>query len=260
MFRRIVSLTSSITETLYALGAGNRVVGVTDACDYPPQVNSKPHVCSWFDPDMDRIVNLKPDLVLGLETAHRKIEAEFDSRGIRFVQFNPITTEDALADMLRLGALLDADDRAGELVGGLHQRLVGLAEKVKQIDDEHRLRVSRVLEFTDGRLIVAGPRSFQYDVIKRAGGINVSTSMDEAYPKVSMERFRQWDPDAVFICGSDDRRVAHLMGDPFWQSLKAAKHHRLFQFPCGLTCRTGPRIVDMAEVLFTTLYGACNLG
>ena len=259
MFRRIVSLTSSITETLYALGAGDRVVGVTDACDYPAQVHSIPHVCSWFDPDMDRIVDLKPDLVLGLETAHLRFEREFETRGIRFVQFNPSSTADALEDMLRLGSLLGTDSRAGELVGGLRRRLAKLSEKVDTVSHNHRLSVSRVLEYTEGRLIVAGPRSFQYDVIKLAGGINVSASLDEAYPKVTRERFLQWDPDVVFICGSDDRHIAHLKKDPYWQSFKAIKQNRLYRFPCGLTCRTGPRIVDMAELLFTTLYGSSKL-
>ena len=68
--KRIVSLTPSITEVLFALGAGDRLVAVTDACDYPPEANTKSHVCSWFDPDIDRIANLKPDIVIGLETAH----------------------------------------------------------------------------------------------------------------------------------------------------------------------------------------------
>ncbi|NOQ67231.1 MAG: ABC transporter substrate-binding protein, partial [Desulfobacterales bacterium] len=70
IYERIISLTPSITETLFSLGCGDRVVGVTDACDYPPEANSKSHVCSWFDPDMDRIADLKPDIVIGLETAH----------------------------------------------------------------------------------------------------------------------------------------------------------------------------------------------
>ena len=63
MTTRIVSLTPSITETLFALDMGDRVVGVTDACDYPPEAHAKPHVCSWFKPDMDRIKALDPDLI-----------------------------------------------------------------------------------------------------------------------------------------------------------------------------------------------------
>ena len=77
MIERIVSLTPSITETIFALGAGRRVVGITDSCDFPPEVRAKPHVCSWFDPDMDRILDLEPDLVLGLATAHQRLVPVF---------------------------------------------------------------------------------------------------------------------------------------------------------------------------------------
>src|SRR5210317_1059008 len=94
IYERIVSLTPSITETLFALEAGDRLVGVTDACDFPPEANSKSHVCSWFDPDMDRINSLEPDLVLGLSAAHNKLEPLLNDRGIRLVLFNPATVDE----------------------------------------------------------------------------------------------------------------------------------------------------------------------
>ena len=92
----LVSLTPSITETLFALGVEDRVVGVTDACDYPPEANTKSHVCSWFDPDMDRITALEPDLVLGLSTAPSAPGPFIKNRNIKLVLFNPATVEDAL--------------------------------------------------------------------------------------------------------------------------------------------------------------------
>jgi ABC-type hemin transport system substrate-binding protein len=111
-YERIVSLTPSITETVFALGAGGRLVGVTDACDYPAAANSKPHVCSWFAPDMERIAALKPDLVLGLETAHRDLAPLLETRGIRLALCNPATAADALSDMISLGTLLGISEAA----------------------------------------------------------------------------------------------------------------------------------------------------
>ena len=227
MTTRIVSLTPSITETLFALDVGDRVVGVTDACDYPFEAHAKPHVCSWFKPDMDRIKALDPDLIFGLETAHQHI--------------------------LHLGKLLAEEVAAQKLVGGLQHRLDNLARRVRRIASSERPAVSRVLEIENDKLMVAGPQSFQYDVIARGGGINVSTGIDGAYPKVSFKQFKTWDPDMVFICGSDKHRVPRLKVDSKWRSLKSVRNGKLYQFPCGLTCRTGPRIVDMAELLFQTL-------
>jgi iron complex transport system substrate-binding protein len=253
-YKRIISLTPSITETLFALGAEDRLVGVSDACDYPPEANSKSHVCSWFDPDMDRIADLKPDIVIGLETAHNQLEPLLEARGIRLILFNPATVADALTDIISLGTLLGISEAAESLVEGLKHRMEKLAAQVKQLKPEARLTVSRVLDIDSEQLIVAGPKSFQYDVIKQAGGINVSSAINEAYPTVSFQRFKTWDPDMIFLCGSDQRYISRLQADPQWQSLAAIRNGKIHQFDCGLTCRTGPRIVDMAELLFRTLY------
>lgn len=254
MPNRIVSLTPSITETLFALGAGDRVVGVTDACDYPPEVNDKPHVCSWFDPDMERIRGFKPDLVIGLETAHTKMQAVFEAEGIQLVLLNPGCMADALTDILNLGALLELHQAARTMVDNLQERINRITKHVRQIPPDKYLTVSRVLDVENDLLIVAGPKSFQFDVIACAGGINVTDKIDEAYPKVTFEQFKSWDPKMIFFCGSDKRHILKIKADPAWQSLIAVQQDRIHQFDCGLTCRTGPRIVDMAELLCETLY------
>lgn len=253
-YKRIVSLTPSITETLFAMGVKDRVVGVTDACDYPPGANSKSHVCSWFDPDMNRIIELEPDLVLGLTTAHKQLALLLNKKGIKCILFNPGTVEEALDDMMSLGTLLDRKEAADSLVKGLKRRMEMLAEKVKQIKPEKRLTVSRVLDIDGENLIVAGSKSFQYDVIKQAGGINVTTAINEAYPTVQFQSFKTWDPDMIFLCGTDHSYISRLEADPLWQLLTAVRNRKIHFFDCGLTCRTGPRIVDMAELLFQTLY------
>lgn len=253
-FERIVSLTPSITETLFALGAENSLVGVSDACDYPPEANSKPHVCSWFDPDMDRILSLEPDFVLGLSTAHAKLASLFLNKGIKFTLFNPITVEEVFDHMVQIGTLLGKVPAAHSLVGGLQKRMAKLAAQVERIEPENRISVSRILDIEGENLIVAGPLSFQYDVIKQAGGKNVTTAMNEAYPTVSFQTFKAWNPDMIFFCGTDRSYISRLLTNSQWQSLRAARKEQIYLFDCGLTCRTGPRIVDMAEILFKTLY------
>jgi iron complex transport system substrate-binding protein len=254
-YSRVICLTPSLTETIFALGAGELVVGVTDSCDYPLEVSGKPHVCSWFNPDMGRVMALKPDLVLGLETAHTPLVSFLSDQQVHFELFNPITMQDVLADMLHLGKLLGAAEAAQTQVNNLLHRLEKLDKLVDTISSNHRLTVSRVLDIEEDELIVAGPQSFQYDVIARAGGINVTSSFDAAYPKAAFQQFQKWDVDVIFICGSDESYLLRLKEDPKWQSLRAVSNNRLYQFDCGLTCRTSPRIVDMAELLFKTLYG-----
>jgi iron complex transport system substrate-binding protein len=254
IYERIISLTPSITETLFALGAEDRLIAVTDACDYPPEANSKSHVCSWFDPEMERINDLKPDLVLGLSTAHGQLAPPLKAQGIKLILLNPATVKEALADMITLGNILGTSKTAESLVKNLMHRMEKLAAQVSQIKPASRLSVSRILDIDGEQLIVAGPKSFQYDVIKQAGGINVSTDTETAYPTISFELFNKWDPDMIFLCGSDHSYISRLQADPRWQSLAAIRNDKIHQFDCGLTCRTGPRIVDMAELLFQILY------
>jgi len=253
-YQRIVSLTPSITETLFAMGVENRIVGVTDACDYPPGANLKSHVCSWFNPDPDRIISLEPDLVLGLASTHGHLALLLDNKGIKCTLFNPATVEEALSDMNSIGTILGLTEVAESLVKNLKHKMGRLAEKVVMIKAEERLTVSRVLDIDGENLIVAGPKSFQYDVIEKAGGKNVTSAINEAYPKVPFHNFRKWNPDMIFLCGTDQSYISRLQADPLWKSLSAVRNKRIYLFDCGLTCRTGPRIVDMVEILFQTLY------
>jgi iron complex transport system substrate-binding protein len=204
---------------------------------------------------MDRIADLKPDIVIGLETAHHRLVPLLKTREIQLLLLNPATVADAMADMKSLGTLLGISEAAESLVKSLKHRMKKLAAQVEQIQPEARLTVSRVLDIDGEKLIVAGPKSFQYDVIEQAGGINITSAINEAYPTVSFQRFKTWDPDMIFLCGTDHSYISRLQDDLQWQSLAAIRNGKIHQFDCGLTCRTGPRIMDMAELLFQTLYG-----
>ncbi len=257
LYHRIISLTPSLTEILFALGLGDSVAGVTDACDYPRVARQKPHVHSWFDPDMDRILDLGPDLILGLESAHLHLKRLFEEKrgGVPFVLTQPSSVDQALGDIAFLGNLLGVPERAQRLLTALQERLAWVDDRVHRISPDRRPTVSRVLEWTEDRLIVAGPLSFQYDVISRAGGRNVTGMVPEAYPKVSLSQFQVWDPEVVFFCGVGSSFIARLRQHPRWMSFRCAREGRVHGFDCGLTCRTGPRIVDMVELLHRTLYG-----
>jgi iron complex transport system substrate-binding protein len=253
--RKIVSLAPALTEILFALELGHHVVGVTDSCDYPVEVKDWPHVACWFDPDLEKLFALKPDLVLGLKTAHQQLTPRLESEGIRVILINSITVDEAITDMARIGKLLGAEEKAENLVVNLRARLAAVDARVRAIPKESIMTVSRILDLEDDQLHVAGPLSFQYDVISRAGGQNVSGSIPEAYPKITLTQLREWNPQMVFSCGFDLNTVPGMLNNPVWRSLKAVQSGNVFIFDCGLTCRTGPRIVDMVELLFNTLYG-----
>ena len=252
---RIVSLTPSLTEILFALNLDQRVVGVTDSCDYPTEAKDLPDVGCWFDPDIEKVFAFKPDIVLGLQTAHSQIKLKLESERIRVILINPITVNEAITDIARLGELLRVREPSLNLVAKLRSRLSTVDGRVSAIDTENKLTISRILDMEGDRFHVAGPLSFQYDIISRAGGLNVTGSIQEAYPKITLTQLREWNPQVVFSCGFDLNSLPRIANKPEWRSLNAVQSGKVLSFDCGLTCRTGPRIVDMVELLFNTLYG-----
>jgi iron complex transport system substrate-binding protein len=256
--QRIISLTPSLTEILFALDLSHRVAGVTDSCDHPAEVKDWPHVACWFDPDLDKLLSLKPDLVLGLQTAHSRLKSTLKPKGIHVILVNPITVDDAITDMARIGELLGARHKSEGLVANLRSRLSAVDARVNAISPENRPTVSRILDMEDNQFHVAGPLSFQYDIITHAGGRNVTCSIQEAYPRITLTQLKEWNPEVIFNCGFDLNSIPAIVNTPEWRSLKAVQSGKVFIFDCGLTCRTGPRIVNMVEILFDTLYGAEN--
>ena len=231
--RRIVCLTASLTEIIYTLGLADRLAGVTDTCDYPQSAETKPNVGCWFEPDVAKLLALEPDLVLGSAAAHGRLRADLEGKGIQVMLADPCTVEEALAVMAGLGERLGAVERAQTCVQTLQKRLQVLDAKVKKIPLSNRLTTARVLDLRNDRLIVAGPLSFQYDVIARGGGLNVSGQLHEAYPKVSFARFCSWNPEMVFFCGSD--RAFHPA--PGQRSRMAAAASRASRSPVPVRLR-----------------------
>jgi iron complex transport system substrate-binding protein len=178
-----------------------------------------------------------------------------EANGIELMLINPTGVDASLALISDLGELLDAVEASRICLSNLRARLTALDRKVDRIPPEERLTVCRVLDLAGDELMVAGPQSFQYDVISRSGGLNVTGEFDGAYPKITWKQIQDLDPEMIFFCGYDRHFIPRLEVDEKWRSLTAVKTGRLYQFDCALTCRTGPRIVDMTELLFNTLYG-----
>ena len=97
--RRIVCLTASLTEIIYALGLADRLAGVTDTCDYPESAKNKPNVGCWFEPDVAKLLALQPDLVLGSAAAHDCLRPDLEAKGIQVMLSDPCTVDEALAVM-----------------------------------------------------------------------------------------------------------------------------------------------------------------
>lgn len=248
---RVVSLSPSTTEAAYAVGAGDKMVGRSRYCSYPPEVTKLPQVGGYVDPSFESILDLSPDLVIGARgPAGAEITKRLESRGI--VTFFPETESFANIDAMILGV--------GERTGQGERAKVVVAEiaaKVKAIADAVAAlpKVRVLLVFGLEPLSVAGPRGFPDEMIRRAGGVNAMTE-GTAYPQIGIERVIALDPDVVVNAAmAESRGKDRIAKDkPGWSQVRAVSQGRVVRLEEESVLRPGPRIADGLAVLARAIH------
>ncbi len=249
--RRLISIAPSITETLYELGLGERLVGDTDYCDYPPQAKVIPHVGAMLNPSLEKIVALKPDLVLGTDEANRRETADqLERLGIPLYGVTAHTVEGALQSLEDLGHILDWDQPTQRLVASLRARVAAVDRSVQ---GRPRVKVLFVVQYRP--LITAGSQTFISDVIKRAGGVSISDDLKGEWPHMGLEDVLSRAPDVILLPRTETftpslDEFQKLSG---WRDLEAVKNHRLY-FVSETIERPSPRLIDALEEVAGILH------
>lgn len=251
--QRLISLAPSITETLYALGLGDRIVGDTDYCDYPPEARLKPHVGALLDPSLEKIVALKPNLVLGVAEANRRETADqLERLGVPLYGLTAHSVEDTLNSIEDLGRVLGRGPQAQALVAGLRRRVDAVRQQVAQ--GPHP-KVLFVVWYRP--LITAGPHTFIADAIRIAGGVSISDDLAGEWPRLSLEDALHRDPDIILFPKSESFSPSfdefhHLPG---WKDFRAVKEGRMY-FVSDTINRPSPRLIDALEEVARVLHPA----
>ena len=248
---RVVSISPSTTEALFAIGAGEHVVGRSRYCDYPPEVEKLPQIGGYVDPSYEAILALRPDLVTGARgPSGTAMSDRLDARGIG--TFFPQTESFAQIDAMILG-LGDRTGRAAQakrVVAALDAHIEAIEKAVAG-----RPRVRVLLVFGLEPLSVAGPQGFPDEMIRRAGGTNAVTE-GGGYPPIGVERVMTLDPDVVVNAAmAEHRGVERLNGDtPGWAHVRAVKENRVVAIADESLLRPGPRIADGLATLAHALH------
>jgi iron complex transport system substrate-binding protein len=247
---RIVSLAPSNTEILFAIGAGDQVVGVTDYCNYPQEAQEKDKVGGFSDPNLEAIVALAPDLVLGTNFNDGVIE-DLAQLGIRGLVISPGTVEEVLTAIERVGYAVGRDGEAGALAENLRERLLAVEE---YIAGKERPRV--LYQVWHDPLMVAGPGSFVDNAITLAGGDNIAWDAARGYPRFSSEVVVLRDPEVILSPKTHGSgAVADAPLPPGWEDLTAVKEGRVYSIDADMIARAGPRIVAAIEEVARILHG-----
>ncbi|MFH0762753.1 MAG: ABC transporter substrate-binding protein [Candidatus Omnitrophota bacterium] len=251
--QRIVSTIPSNTEILYDLGLKDKVVAVTSHCAKTCDISGKATIGGWSDPQIiDKIAELKPDLVLAFGGLQSPLAKELEKRNITTFVFFPETVGQALEQILLVGEITGAAKAAEDIVNNCKGNLKKIEDRLGGIPMENRLKVLRLMST---KAMVIGRKSFQSDIVKRAGGINIFDDIEDDYPVVSLEEVRAGDPDMIiFNRNNEQEAILWFLEQPGWNELRAAKEGRLMSISCDYICHPNTRIDKTVEILAARFY------
>jgi iron complex transport system substrate-binding protein len=247
---RVVSLTPSNTEILFALGAGDRLVGVSEYCDHPPEALALPRVARFIDADEDAIAALRPGLILTSSHLQKAIVERLVERDLTVLAFNPTDLEGAFRDILLLGRVVGALDRARSLVADLQRRVAAVVAAGAALPARPRV----YLEEWGKPLIPAG--WWLADFVELAGGVTalpqVDTRRHSRERVVEPEVVAAANPEVIVVSWPgvrNDTPRQRALARPEWRDVSAVRHGRVYAIDDRLLHRPGPRMVDGLEAI-----------
>ncbi|HEY6946176.1 MAG TPA: cobalamin-binding protein [Candidatus Acidoferrum sp.] len=250
--RRIVSLAPSLTETIYALGLQDRLVGDTDYCDYPPDAQKKTKVGGGINPSLEVIASLHPDLVLVTKSFNRLETVIFlEELGISSYATDPHTVADIVSSTKTLADVLGVPEAGASVVGGMQRSLDNLQHRLGDLPSKRVLFVVWTQP-----LISVGTNTFLADALRHAGAVSIVDSSQD-WPQVNLEEIARLQPDFLVFADSHfenaQREVERLATLPGWKILNAIRDRRYAVISEAVN-RPAPRIVSAIEELARQLH------
>jgi iron complex transport system substrate-binding protein len=247
---RIVSLAPNLTEIVYAVGAGDRLVGVTSFCDYPAEAKLVTKVGDTMKPNIETIIALKPQIVLVSTASQLEVfTRQLDEQRIAVYVTNPNSVDQILRSIETLGQLFATSERANQVAAALRRRTETVAAAVA-----NRPPVRVFYQLSGEPLFTIGRDAYLTDLVRRAGGLSVTAEVATAFPKYSHEAALASQPDAIILptggsMGSANSSVAVAL-----KNSPAVRNNRVYKINDDLLARPGPRLVDGLEQLARALH------
>jgi iron complex transport system substrate-binding protein len=249
--KRIISLAPNITEMIYFLGLGERLVGVTQFSYFPKEAQKKPKVGVYTDVNIEKVVTLSPDLVIATADGNKREDVEMlEEAGIPVYVVNPRKVHQVLDTIERLGTICGVPDRAKHLVKCLRERVTKVMKAVR-----NRERPLILLVINVKPLISVNQSTIHHDIIQLAGGKNMTEDHSITYPILSMEEVIKKGPDVIIISSMErDGGFEKARKEWFrWPTLPAVQRGRVYLIDSDLIDRSAPRIVigleEMAKLI-----------
>jgi iron complex transport system substrate-binding protein len=257
---RIVSLAPSTTEILFALDLGDKVVGVTNYCNYPYdfsawiEAGNMTSVGDFSDPSMEVVTSLAPDLILATGGVQAETVATMRNLGLKVLILDPSSVNGVLANIELVGNATGKREQATLLVGSLESRIDAVTEKVSS--SSVKPKVYYEVWYDPTSLWSAGSQAFQNELIEKAGGENIFADQVLDYFQSSTEAVIERNPNVILLPASGMGfgepfwgSIDTVKGRPGWNTISAVQNNKIFQVDGDAIARAGPRVVDSIEQL-----------
>jgi iron complex transport system substrate-binding protein len=260
--RRVVSLSPATTEMLFAIGAGDRVVGVTEYCDFPPEARKLPKVGAYTGFSVEKVLSLRPDLVVGMRGTSKDAVEALRRAGVPVLTYDPIAVDGVLDLMDELAGMVLGEAGESEAVAQLRARVETVRAQAARLPRRPRVLCAVQIE----PLYAAGPDNHLDDMIRLAGGENAAGDADVPWPQYSLERMLEKDPEVIILPARHSEGSGEGGSDPAktlgrskaWAETTAVKRGAICEIDDDLLTLPGPRIVDGLEAMAGAIRAAAG--
>lgn len=247
---KIVSLSPANTETLFALGAGDKVVGRTDYCNYPEEASDIASIGSYSEPNTELIISMEPDIVFASDYIDDSIRSQVEAAGAKVVVFSANSIDSVEQDIFTAGEILNLNDKACEVTDTMKNELSKLQSDLSSIEDKKTAFIDL------GSFYSAGPGSLLDDVLKNISVENITEESGEMWPQLSVEKIIEKDPDVYISLYTTPEELKKTTGI---SDLECIKNDSIIYYDglspqADMIQRAGPRIVEGARLLAQAIY------
>jgi len=250
--KRIIPLAPSLTEILYYIGLGDYVAGVTEYSYYPPEAREKPSVGSYVDPNIEKIISLSPDLVIGTKDGNLPNSVYLlEQARIPVYVVNPRNVRDSLSTIDEIGSLCGVSDRAHQLVQNLNKRLEAVQNAVASGE-----RPLVFIQINSSPIMTVNKDTFLHDLIRLAGGTNMTADEPNTYPRISIEEVIRKKPDIIIISTMGKEGEFEEAREEWmkWKSIPAVRNNRVYLIDSDIINRPSQRIIDGLEAMARLIH------
>lgn len=251
----IASLAPSNTEILFALGLGDKVVAVSEYCNYPLEAQNRTKIGGFSTVNIEKVVDLGPDLVFATCDVQEDIVGELERLGLTVIALDATDIEDAIRSIRVIGKATGQLETSEELIDKLEQRIKAVTDKTKDLPDSQRPKV--FYQVWSDPLMTVGSETLTHYLIQLAGGVNIASDSTTKYPVYNLEILIERNPEVIIVSlgmGSSEASVEEVKDRKIWQIIDAVKNNRVYGINSDIVSRVGPRIADALEEIASYIH------